>query len=139
MAYYGIRYSRKCDMAKAKTREEFYPPQLPRADQLEACAGAAHIRTAADGGAYAAAPIGEGRPAELAASQPGGGGGGAPTARKERGGGVVRGSGGIGDGGTAGCAAARVRAAAARVWTLWRRGSSVSGKSGRAVGYRHIV
>lgn len=75
MAYYGIRYSRKCDMAKAKTREEFYPPQLPRADQLEACAGAAHIRTAADGGAYAAAPIGEGRPAELAASQPGGGGG----------------------------------------------------------------
>lgn len=137
MAYYGIRYSRKCDMAKAKTREEFYPTQLPRADQLEACAGAAHIRTAADGGAYAAAPIGEGRPAELAASQPGGGG--APTARKERGGGVVRGSGGIGDGGTAGCAAARVRAAAARVWTLWRRGSSVSGKSGRAVGYRHIV
>ena len=49
-------------MAKAKTREEFYPPQLPRADQLEACAGAAHIRTAADGGGEAAAPIGEGGP-----------------------------------------------------------------------------
>lgn len=85
MAYYGIRYSRKCDMAKAKTREEFYPPQLPRADQLEACAGAAHIRTAADGGAYAAAPIGEGRPAELAASQPGGGGGGALPRRGRKG------------------------------------------------------